>query len=167
MAAEWSPQQIAELLMTGKLVSLLLASLLTLPALADDLLDTAARSGSFKIFLDAVKTAGLTRQLKADGPYTIFMPTDTAFQKVDDAEWETIRKNPDKLARVIRYHIIPGKVKVTEVKPGPTRSDEGEPLQLKSDNGMVTVNGARVTDSDLMADNGIIHGIDHLLIPPR
>lgn len=153
--------------MTGKLVSLLLASLLTLPALADDLLDTAARSGSFKIFLDAVKTAGLTRQLKAEGPYTIFMPTDTAFQKVDDAEWETIRKNPDKLARVIRYHIIPGKVKVTEVKPGPTRSDEGEPLQLKSDNGMVTVNGARVTDSDLMADNGIIHGIDHLLIPPR
>ena len=153
--------------MTGKLVSLLLASLLTLPALADNLLDTAARSGSFKIFLDAVKTAGLTRQLKAEGPYTIFMPTDTAFQKVDDAEWETIRKNPDKLARVIRYHIIPGKVKVTEVKPGPTRSDEGEPLQLKSDNGMVTVNGARVTDSDLMADNGIIHGIDHLLIPPR
>ena len=153
--------------MTGKLVSLLLASLLTLPALADDLLDTAARSGSFKIFLDAVKTAGLTRQLKAEGPYTIFMPTDTAFQKIDDAEWEAIRKNPDKLARVIRYHIIPGKVKVTEVKPGPTRSDEGEPLQLKSDNGMVTVNGARVTDSDLMADNGIIHGIDHLLMPPR
>lgn len=155
-------------LMNVKHLALLLAaSLFISPALADDLLDTAARSGSFKTFLDAVKAAGLTRQLKAEGPFTVFMPTDTAFQQVDDAEWQSLRKDPERLAKVIRYHIIAGKVKVTEVKPGPAKSDEGQPLQLKSDNGMVTVNGARVTDSDLMADNGIIHGIDHLLLPPR
>lgn len=130
-------------------------------------MDTATRSGSFKTFVDAVKTAGLTRKLKAEGPFTVFMPTDAAFQKMEEAEWQSLRKDPDRLARVIRYHIIPGKVKVTEVKPGAAKSDEGASLQLKSDNGMVTVNGARVTDSDLMADNGIIHGIDQLLIPPR
>jgi uncharacterized surface protein with fasciclin (FAS1) repeats len=159
--------KLAEGLMIGKLFPLLLAANFALsPAIADDLLDTADRSGSFKTFLDAVKTAGLTHQLKARGPYTIFMPTDTAFQQVDETEWEAVKKHPDKLARVIRYHMIPGKVKVTEVKPGPALSDEGETLQLKSDNGMVTVNGARVTDSDLIADNGIIHGIDHLLLPP-
>jgi uncharacterized surface protein with fasciclin (FAS1) repeats len=95
------------------------------------------------------------------------MPTDTAFQQIDEAEWEAVKKNPNRLARVIRYHMIPGKGKVTEVKPGPALSDEGENLLLKSDNGMVTVNGARVTESDLIADNGIIHGIDHLLLPPR
>ncbi len=154
--------------MTGKHLALLLAaSLIASPGAAEDLLDTAVRSGSFKTFVGAVKSAGLTRQLKADGPYTIFMPTDTAFAHIDDAEWQSIRRDPDRLARVIRYHIVPGKVKVTEIKPGTARSDEGQPLRLKSDNGMVTVNGARVTDSDLMADNGIIHGIDHLLLPPR
>lgn len=168
MAAEPAAPPPSLSLMTGKHLALLLCtSLLLSPAVADDLLDTAARSGSFKTFLDAVKAAGLTRQLKAEGPFTVFMPTDTAFQHVDDAEWQSLRKDPERLARVIRYHIIAGKVKVTEVKPGLAKSDEGQPLQLKSDNGMVTVNGARVTDSDLMADNGIIHGIDHLLIPPK
>ena len=153
--------------MTSQFLALLLAAnLIALPAFADDLLDTANRASSFKTFLDAIKTAGLTRQLKAEGPYTVFMPTDAAFQQVDDDDWKALQKDPDQLARVIRYHIIPGKVKVAEVKPGPAKSDAGLPLQLKSDNGMVTVNGARVTDSDLMADNGIIHGIDHLLIPP-
>ena len=153
--------------MTGKFPALLLATcLFASTAGAEDLLDTATRSGSFKTFVDAVKTAGLTRKLKAEGPFTVFMPTDTAFQQVDDAEWQALRKDPGRLARVIRYHIIPGKVKVTEVKPGAAKSDEGQSVQLKSDNGLVTVNGARVTDSDLMADNGVIHGIDHLLIPP-
>ena len=153
--------------MTRKSLALLLAAhLIALPVCADDLLDTAKRAGSFKTFVDAVKAAGLTRQLKAEGPYTVFMPTDAAFQHDDDDAWKSLKKDPDQLARVIRYHIIPGTVKVAEVKPGPAKSDQGLPLQLKSDNGMVTVNGARVTDSDLMADNGIIHGIDHLLIPP-
>jgi uncharacterized surface protein with fasciclin (FAS1) repeats len=158
----------AKALMTGKSLALLLAAILTVSAAhAEDLLDTAERSGMFKTFIDAVKTAGMVRQLKAEGPYTVFMPTDTAFAQLDDAEWEALKKDPDRLARVIRYHILPGKIKVTEVKPGPAKSDEGLTLLLKSDNGMVTVNGARVTDSDLMADNGIIHGIDELLMPSR
>jgi uncharacterized surface protein with fasciclin (FAS1) repeats len=158
----------AQVLMTGKSLALLLAGILTMSGVhAEDLLDTAERSGLFKTFIDAVKTAGMVRQLRAEGPYTVFMPTDSAFAQVDDAAWEAMKKDPDELARVIRYHILAGKIKVTEVKPGPAKSNEGQTLQLKSDNGMVTVNGARVTDSDLMADNGIIHGIDQLLLPPR
>ena len=63
--------------------------------------------------------------------------------------------------------MVHGRMKVTEVKPGPVRSLAGDDLLLKSDNGMVTVNGARVTESDLVADNGIIHGIDQVLLPPE
>lgn len=136
-------------------------------ARAEDLLDTARRAGSFETFLDAVKTAGLTRQLKADGPYTAFMPTDAAFRQVDPGKWEALLQDKQQLARWVRYHLMPGRVKVTEVSPGPTSSAAGLPLALKSDNGMVTVNGARVTESDLMADNGIIHGIDAVLMPPE
>lgn len=149
-----------------RLVMMLACTLFALPALGEDLLDTARRAGSFKTFVDAVRTAGLTTQMKADGPFTIFMPTDDAFSQLDSAQWEALQKDKDQLARLLRYHVIPGKVKVTEVKPGKAKSAAGAVLALKSDNGMVTVNGARVTESDLAADNGIIHGIDTVLMPP-
>lgn len=134
---------------------------------AEDLLDTAQRSGNFKVFLDTVKTAGLTRELKTEGPFTAFMPTDDAFGRLPEDEWQTLSNNPEQMARMVRYHLTRGKVKVTEVKPGSLPSVEGHPLTLKSDNGMVTVNGARVTESDLMADNAIIHAIDTVLLPPK
>ncbi len=154
--------------MRGKATALLCltAVLAAGPVRAGDLLDTAQRSGSFKTFLEAVRIAGLTRQLKAEGPYTVFMPTDNAFSQLADGEWDALKKAPQSLARVLRYHIIRGRVKVTEVKPGPVASVAGPSLELKSDNGMVTVNGARVTESDLQADNGIIHGVDEVLMPP-
>ncbi len=145
---------------------LLLCSMASTNARADDLLDTAHRAGSFKNFVDAVRVAGLTRQLKADGPYTLFIPSDSAFDKLPDGEWQSLLKDRERLARVLRYHIVSGRMKVAEVKPGAMRSDEGQSLKLTSDNGMVTVNGARVTESDLSADNGIIHAIDDVLLPP-
>ncbi len=155
--------------MQGKATALLCltAVLAAAPVVAGDLLDTAQRSGSFKTFLEAVRIAGLTRQLKADGPYTVFMPTDNAFSQMTEGDRESLKKVPQLLARMLRYHIIRGRVKVTEVKPGPAASIAGPALELKSDNGMVTVNGARVTESDLQADNGIIHGIDTVLLPPE
>ncbi len=154
--------------MRGKATALLCLTVLLAaePVRAGDLLDTAQRSGSFKTYLEAVRIAGLTRQLKAEGPFTVFMPTDNAFTQLADGEWESLKKTPQALARVLRYHIIRGRVKVTGVKPGPASSIAGPDLDLKSDNGMVTVNGARVTESDLQADNGIIHGVDEVLMPP-
>lgn len=136
------------------------------PVRAADLLDTAERSGSFKTFLNAVRIAGLTRQFKVDGPYTVFMPTDNAFAQMPDADWAALKKEPQALARLLRYHMVTGKLKITEVKPGTSASVAGPPLRLKSDNGMVTVNGVRVTESDLQADNGIIHAVDEVLMPP-
>ena len=151
--------------MLRSVITLILA-IASFPALPEDLLDTARRAGSFTTFVAAVRTAGLTTQLKADGPFTIFMPTDAAFARLDATQWEALHKDKEQLARMLRYHLIHGKVKVTEVKPGSTKSAAGPLLRLASDNGMVTVNGARVTESDLAADNGIIHGIDAVLLPP-
>ncbi len=155
--------------MRGKSTALLclIAGVLVMPVQAADLLDTAERSGSFKTFMSAVRIAGLTRELKAEGPYTVFMPTDNAFARIPEADWERWKKEPQSLARVLRYHMVRGRFKVTEVKPGQATSLAGPALELKSDNGMVTVNGARVTESDLQADNGIIHGVDSLLTPPE
>ena len=155
--------------MQKKLVVLLLALCLsstTASASAVNLFDAANNSGNFKSFLAAFKTAGLTDKLKTGGPFTVFAPTDAAFSSLPDGEWGQLLKNKPKLVQVLTYHLMPEKVKVTEIKPGETASAEGSPLQLKSDNGMVTVNGARVTESDIAADNGVIHAIDKVLIPP-
>jgi len=147
------------------LVSLLFWS--ASPASAENLREAADRSGSFKTFLSAIKTAGLVGELESRHPLTLFLPTDTAFAQLPDGEWEAIRRDTKRLSEVLRYHMVKGRMKVTEVKPGPTRTLSGKDLLLKSDNGMVTVNGARVTESDLQADNGIIHGIDQVLMPPE
>ena len=133
---------------------------------AENLIATAEQAGSFKIFFGAIKAAGLTQQLDETGPYTIFAPDDHAFSAIPEGEWAAISKNKPRLTRLLNYHIIKGKVKITEVKPGKIASLEGSHLRLKSDNGLVTVNGASVTQSDLLADNGVIHAIDDVLMPP-
>ena len=134
---------------------------------AENLRDTAGRAGSFKIFLSAARTAGVLKDLQSQYPLTVFIPTDNAFAQLPEGQWEAVVRDRKRLAEVLRYHMVHGRMKVTEVKPGPVRSLAGDDLLLKSDNGMVTVNGARVTESDLVADNGIIHGIDQVLLPPE
>ncbi len=135
-------------------------------AYTENLFVTANQAGSFKVFLGAIKTAGLSQKLADGGPYTIFAPDDHAFSRLPEAEWAALAKDKLRLARLLNYHIIKGRVKITEIKPGNVASLEGDLLKLKSDNGLVTINGIRVTQSDLFADNGIIHVIDNVLIPP-
>ncbi len=136
------------------------------PVQAVNLFDAANNSSTFKTYLSAVKTAGLSAKLKSGGPYTLFAPSDAAFANLPAGQWEQLLEDKPKLIRVLSYHMMPGKVKVSEVKPGDIASVEGSLLKLKSDNGMVTVNGARVTESDITADNGVIHAIDKVLMPP-
>jgi uncharacterized surface protein with fasciclin (FAS1) repeats len=134
-------------------------------ALAANLVETAAAAGSFKIFVAALKVAGFTETLENTGPYTVFAPTDDAFAKLPAGTWDALSKDKVKLAQVLAYHIIPGKVMVTEVKPGKVKTTQGGMLTLTSDNGKVTVNEANITQSDVIADNGVIHAIDTVVLP--
>ena len=132
---------------------------------AADLIETASNSGTSKIFLAAVKTAGLTETLKNSGPYTVFVPTDAAFEKLPAGALEALLKDKNRLAQVLTYHVIPGKVMIAEVKPGKVKTMQGNLLTLTSDNGKVTVNDANVIQSDMTADNGVIHEVDALVLP--
>lgn len=134
-------------------------------ALAADLVETASTSGTFKTFLLAAKAAGLTDTLKASGPYTIFAPGDAAFNKLPPGKMESLMKDKEKLAELLSHHIIPGKVTVADVKPGKVATLQGDQVTLTSDNGKVTVDNANVIQSDLMADNGVIHEIDVVVLP--
>lgn len=147
---------------------ILLCSACVVPqALAADLLDTASKSSEIKTFITAVKTAGLESTLKNEGPFTVFAPANSAFDKLDPEQRESLLKDKTKLAEVVKHHIIAGKALVSEVKPGDTKALDGSAVTLKSDNGKVTVDGANVTQSDITADNGVIHIVDALVLPRR
>ena len=144
-----------------------LAGMASMPASrAADLIETAGHSATFKTFIAAAKSAGLSQTLKNDGPYTVFIPTDAAFNKLPSGTVDSLMKDRKKLAQVLAYHVVPGKITVADVKPGEVKTMEGSPLKLTSDNGKVTLNNeANVIQSDVMADNGVIHEIDSLVIP--
>jgi uncharacterized surface protein with fasciclin (FAS1) repeats len=132
---------------------------------AADLIDTAIASGSFNTFVAAVQAAGLTGALTNQGPYTVFAPTDDAFAKLPSGTLNALMKDKAKLAQILSHHIIPGKILVSEVKPGPTKTVEGDIAELTSDNGKVMIDNAKVTESDLVADNGVIQAIDTVILP--
>jgi uncharacterized surface protein with fasciclin (FAS1) repeats len=135
--------------------------------LASDLVETASSSGEIKTFVAALKTAGVADSLKSDGPYTVFAPADSAFDKLPPDTKNELMKDKKKLAEVLAYHVIRGKVLVADVKPGKVETIQGTPITIKSDNGKVTVDEANVTQSDVTADNGVIHVIDTVVIPKQ
>lgn len=142
-------------------------ALATPQAMSADLIETASTSGTFKTFLAAAKTAGIAETLKTGGPYTVFAPSDSAFDKLPPATVKSLMKDKIRLAQLLSHHVIPGKVTVAEVKPGKVTTLQGDELTLKSDNGKVTVNTANVIQSDLIADNGVIHEIDSVVLPDQ
>ncbi|MGV3741848.1 MAG: fasciclin domain-containing protein [Burkholderiaceae bacterium] len=148
--------------------SLVLSVLFTLAATssaAATIVETANEARTFKIFVSALKKTGLAETLQNSRPYTVFAPSDQAFGKLPPGSLEALMKDKEKLNKVLAYHVIPGKVLVTEIKPGKTKTVQGDELTLTSDNGKVTVNGANVTQSDINADNGVIHEIDTVVMP--
>lgn len=136
-------------------------------ALAADLVETASTSGTFKTFLAAAKAAGITDTLKQSGPYTIFAPGDAAFNKLPPGTVNLLLKDKSKLAEILSHHIIRGRMTVADVKPGKVTTMQGDLLTLTSDNGKVTVDNANVIQSDLVADNGVIHEIDTVVLPQK
>jgi uncharacterized surface protein with fasciclin (FAS1) repeats len=135
--------------------------------LAADIVDTAATDRSFNTFVTALESTSVASTLKNSGPYTVFAPTNEAFAKLPPGTWENLSKDKEKLKQVLAYHIIPGKITVSEIKPGNVNTTEGHTLKLTSDNGKVTVNEANIIQSDLAADNGVIHAIDAVVLPPQ
>jgi uncharacterized surface protein with fasciclin (FAS1) repeats len=136
----------------------------SLAAHAKDLVDTAVAAGNFKTLATALQAAGLVDTLKGPGPFTVFAPTDAAFAKVPKAQLDALLADKDKLTAVLTYHVVPGKVMAADVKPGMVKTVQGSELTIGTMGG-VTVDGAKVTATDIVASNGVIHVIDSVVIP--
>jgi uncharacterized surface protein with fasciclin (FAS1) repeats len=132
---------------------------------AADIVDTAVSAGQFKTLVQAVQTAGLVDTLKGEGPFTVFAPTDAAFAKLPAGTIESLLNDKQKLAQVLTYHVVLGKVTAAQVKPGDVKTVQGQSLRVRAEGGAVMVNNARVTKTDIMASNGVIHVIDTVVLP--
>jgi uncharacterized surface protein with fasciclin (FAS1) repeats len=131
---------------------------------AADIVDTAVAAGSFKTLATALQAAGLIDTLKGPGPFTVFAPTDDAFAKVPKADLEALLKDKAKLTAVLTYHVVAGKVMAKDVKAGKVKSVQGSDITVSTGSG-VMVDGAKVVKADIVADNGVIHVIDSVIIP--
>ena len=127
----------------------------------------AASSDQFKTLVAAITAAGLADELQADGPYTVFAPTDAAFAKLPAGTVDNLLKpeNKDQLIAVLKYHVLSGKVMAADVKTMKATTVQGQDVQLKVNDSGVFVDNAKVVQTDLVADNGVIHVIDTVILP--
>jgi len=135
---------------------------------AVDIVDTAIAAGDFTTLVAAVEAAGLVETLKGDGPFTVFAPTDTAFAALPEGTVADLLKpeNKEKLAAILTYHVLPGKVLSTDLggeMSVPTV--EGSNVAIVAGEAGVSVDGASVTTADIMTSNGVIHVIDAVILP--
>jgi uncharacterized surface protein with fasciclin (FAS1) repeats len=132
---------------------------------AADIVDTAVSAGQFTTLVKAVQEAGLVDTLKGKGPFTVFAPTDAAFAKLPAGTLNALLEDKQKLTQILTYHVVPGKVTASQVKTGPVKTVQGQSLRVRAEGGSVMVDNARVTATDIMASNGVIHVIDTVVIP--
>jgi uncharacterized surface protein with fasciclin (FAS1) repeats len=135
-----------------------------------DIVDVAVGAGQFKTLAAALTAAGLVDTLKGDGPFTVFAPTDAAFEKLPAGTVETLLKpeNIDQLKAILTYHVVPGSVMASDVvKLSEATTVNGAAVGIKVSDSGVKVDNANVIKTDISASNGIIHVIDTVIIPGK
>ncbi|NES98999.1 MAG: fasciclin domain-containing protein [Sphaerospermopsis sp. SIO1G2] len=136
---------------------------------ARNIVEVAKAAGSFTMLIRALEAGGLTEVLQGNGPFTVFAPTDNAFAELpQDAVRDLLKpENKEILVKILTYHVVPGKVMSSDLRPGSVKSVQGDQITVKiSGNQGVFVNDGRVVRADIPASNGVIHVIDTLILPP-
>ena len=150
--------------MKKTLIASVLAIGVVFSAQAKDIVDTAVAAGNFKTLAAALTAADLIGTLKGKGPFTVFAPTDAAFAKIPKADLDALLKDKTKLTSILTYHVVSGKVMAADVKAGKVKTVQGSELTVSTMGG-VMVDKAKVTSTDIVADNGVIHVIDTVIMP--
>lgn len=134
-----------------------------------DVVSVAEQDGELGTFIEAVEAAGLSDALRGDGPFTVFAPTDSAFEALPDGAMEELfdPANSEQLAAMLAYHVLPGKVTTSELEGqrGLARTAAGAEALIDASSDDIRINQAVVTKPDLDASNGIVHAIDAVVLP--
>ena len=135
-----------------------------------DIVDTALENENFSTLCKAVVAAGLVESLKSPGPFTVFAPTNAAFEKLPNGALEGLLADKEKLASVLKYHVVPGKLMINNFKiPKSLETLQGQKIKV---DGLLwhvqkhaKVNDAKTVNTDVECSNGVIHVIDSVLMP--
>ncbi len=159
---------VANLFMMKIILSLILVGA-SLSAKADNIVNVASNAGNFNTLLKAAVEAGLANTLSEDGPFTVFAPTDSAFEKLPDEVIISLLKkeNKDKLVNILKFHVVSGSYPSDKLPLLPLKTLNGQDVNFKVDDGDIFINGAKVLKANIKASNGIIHVIDGVLTPPK
>ncbi len=136
-----------------------------------DLVDVLVASGNYRTLLAGLEAAGLVDALRAEGPFTVFAPTDAAFEALEEAApgalQELLADPAGQLTQILLYHVASGEVLAEDITTGmevATLQGDSATLEIRGDS--VLINGANISSPDILAANGVAHGIDAVLIPP-
>ncbi len=133
-----------------------------------DIVDTAVKAGSFNTLVAAIEAAGLAETLKGEGPFTVFAPTDDAFAKLPAGTLDDLLKpeNKDKLAAILTYHVVSGKVMAKDVMTlKEAKTVNGQSVMITMEADTVMIDDAKVVNADIECTNGVIHVIDTVILP--
>lgn len=133
-----------------------------------NIVDAAAANGSFKTFGKALERAGMIDTLRGTGPFTVFAPTDAAFDKMPAGRLETLFQpgNKEELVSLLNYHVLKGSKLLADIgKWTSARTIAGKEAPIKMTGDKVSVDGAQITSPDIATSNGVIHGIDKVNVP--
>lgn len=134
-----------------------------------DIVELAMSQDFLSTLVAAVKAGDLVETLKGDGPFTVFAPTNDAFAKLPAGTVENLLKpeNKAQLVKILTYHVVPGKVMAADLKNGQMpKTVEGSSIKVTLMDGKAMINNATVTKADIEADNGVVHVIDTVIMPP-
>jgi uncharacterized surface protein with fasciclin (FAS1) repeats len=138
-------------------------------ATSKDIVDLAVGTEALSTLVAAVKAAGLVETLKSAGPFTVFAPTNDAFNALPKGTVATLLKpeNKDQLVKILTYHVVSGKVLAGDLSDGQTAATvEGSKIKVTFSETGVLINDARVVTADVDASNGVVHVIDRVILPP-
>jgi uncharacterized surface protein with fasciclin (FAS1) repeats len=135
----------------------------------DDIVDIAIADPNFSTLVAAVSAAGLVDTLKGDGPFTLFAPTNAAFDHLPHGTVESLLRpeNRDQLVNILTYHVVPGIIRAERITGirGRVLMVNGDYIRVNGTHGVRINDSATVTATDIQASNGLIHVIDRVLLP--
>ena len=131
-----------------------------------DIVGTALSAGVFTELAGLVVDAGLVDTLRDTGPFTVFAPTNAAFDKLPVDTLHAVQGDTKLLTTVLAYHVVPGALKLADLQPGKLTTVAGTDLTVTREGDKVFINGFEISSGDVEASNGIIHVMDDVLLPP-
>jgi uncharacterized surface protein with fasciclin (FAS1) repeats len=129
------------------------------------IVDVAVQAGKFNTLVQAVQAAGLVETLSGEGPFTVFAPTDEAFAQIPQETLQAVLADKEKLTAILTYHVVPGRLMAADVvRSTQLQTVQGQSITVSTEGG-VRVDNANVIQTDIEADNGVIHVIDQVIMP--